>query len=188
MEVALQRHLFTVEDFCALFEAGILGEDDRVELIEGEILTMPPIGPPHPSGVDRLTMQLAPRLLGRAIVRVQGSIRIGERSLPQPDVAVLRFRDDYYAGRMADAREGDVLLVVEVAASSLKYDRGIKLPLYARGGVPEVWIVAVDERVLEVYRRPAEGAYREATRLQAGDTAAPEAFPDVDVAVADLLP
>lgn len=188
MDVAVQRRLFTVEDYNAMVEAGILGEDDRVELIEGEIIEMAPPGPPHIFGVNRLTMLLASRLSERAIVSVQNPIILSERSEPQPDVSVLRYRENYYADRVPDARLGDVLLVVEVAASSLRYDRGTKLPLYAQAGVPEVWIVAVEEHVLDVYREPVEGAYAGHTRLTAADTVAPAAFPDVVLSVGDLLP
>lgn len=188
MDVAVQRRLFTVEDFHALAESGILTEEDRVELIEGEIIEMPSPGPPHVYAVNRLNMLLTPRLLERAIVSVQNPVVINPRSEPLPDVAVLRYRDNYYADRIPDARLGDVLLVVEVAASSLRYDREVKLPLYARAGVPEVWVVAVEERVLDVYRRPAGEGYEDVQHLDAQARVHPEAFPDAEVAVADLLP
>ncbi len=187
-EVAVLRRLFTVDDYYAMVEAGILGEDDRVELIEGEIITMAPPGLPHSSGVDRLTMLFAPPLAGRAIVRVQNPVRLSDRSEPQPDVALLRFRQDYYAGRVPDARLDDVLLVVEVAHSSLRYDRNVKLPLYARSGVPEVWIVDVEARALDVYREPSADGYHLHDRRSTGDTVRPVAFPDVVLPVGDLLP
>src|SRR5262245_60762383 len=124
MAIAPIRHLFTVADYHRMVEAGILDEDDRVELIEGEIVDMAPIGRKHQARVDHLVELFVQRVAGRAIVRSQGSIRLNERSEPEPDVVLLRWREDYYAD--ADAGPADVLLVVEVADSSLVHDRDVK--------------------------------------------------------------
>jgi Uma2 family endonuclease len=152
-----QRHRLTVAEYYRMAEAGILGEDDRVELIEGEIIDMPPIGTDHTSVVKRLNSIFARNVGVRAIVSVQDPIRLNPRSEPQPDIALLRYRADFY--RHAHPGPEDVLLLVEVADSSLRYDREVKLPLYARHGIPEVWIVDLEHRRLEIYRRPAEETY-----------------------------
>lgn len=142
--------------------AGVLSEDDRVELIEGEIIEMSPIGSRHAACVGRLT-KLLERLAGdHAIVWVQNPVQVNDYSEPVPDVTLLRRRDDFYAqGKPGPA---DVLLLVEVADSTLGYDRQVKVPLYARAGVPEVWVVNLPGEVVEVYARPEGGEYQE-TRL-----------------------
>jgi Uma2 family endonuclease len=134
MGVQVQRRLFTVEEYHRMAEAGILSEDDRVELIEGELVTMSPIGSRHAACVARLTALLFP-VGGRGILWVQNPIRLGARSEPQPDVALLRYRPDFYAS--AHPGPEDVLLVVEVAETSADADRSLKIPLYARYGIPK---------------------------------------------------
>ena len=155
--VAPTRRRFTVAEYCALAEAGILTESERIELLDGEIITMPPIGPPHENGTDLLNRLLTYRLYDRARVRVQGSVRINDNSLPQPDIAVLRLRDDYHRQRPTPA---DVFLLIEVADSSLEYDRAVKLPRHAAAGIPEVWIVNLRARQVEAFANPANGVYQ----------------------------
>lgn len=155
---ALKRR-FTVDEFHRMGEAGVLGEDDRVELIDGEVLTMTPIGPRHASCVRRLIALLSRLAAGAAIVDAQNPLPIGEFVEPQPDIVLLRPRPDFY--RDAHPRPSDALLVIEVAESSADYDRTIKAPLYARGGIPELWIVNLHEQVVEVYRHPESGRYAE---------------------------
>ena len=128
---------FNVDEYLAMEVAGILHEDDRVELMDGEIVVMAPIGDDHEYGTDWLTMDLAPALAGRAIVRVQGSMRLNDRSAPQPDVVVRRLRP---RGEVGPTFPSDVHFVIEVADSSLRYDSGPKLARYAEAGIPEVWI------------------------------------------------
>lgn len=136
MSVQLLRRSFTVEEYHRMAEAGILREDDRVELLEGEIVEMTPIGSRHAACVDRLN-QLGVRGVGpRAIVRVQSPVRLGERSEPQPDLTLLRARPDFYAH--AHPGPADVLLIIEVAEASADADRTVKMPLYARAAIPEV--------------------------------------------------
>jgi Uma2 family endonuclease len=180
----LPRRLFTVDEYERMGEAGILGEDDRVELIEGEILEMVPIGSGHAAGVNRLT-QLFSRALGdRAIVSVQNPVRLSDLSAPQPDLALLRPREDFYASN--HPRPEDVLLLVEVVETSLAYDRA-KLRVYAAAGISEVWLVNLPDGSLERYRRPGAAGFAE-TDVATGDAEiAPEAFPDVSFGIRSIL-
>lgn len=180
-----ERYLFTVEDYHRMAEVGILGEDDRVELIEGEIVAMSPIGLRHLSCVDRLNALLGAGLGRRAIVRVQGSIRLGGRSEPQPDVVLLKPRGDFYATSHATPEE--MFCVIEVMDSSAAYDRGVKLALYARERVPEVWLVDLNEEQVEIYRGPASRVYTENQIRMRGQSVAPEAFPELVLGVDDIL-
>jgi Uma2 family endonuclease len=180
-----ERYRFTVDDYHRMAEAGILGEDDRVELIDGEIITMSPIGSRHLACVDRLTGLLARGVGLRAIVRVQGSVRLGDRSEPEPDLVLLRPRQDYYA--TSPATPGDVLTIIEVMDSSAGYDRGVKLGLYARAGVAEVWLVDLNKAWIEVHRRPVSGVHAEIQIRQRGESVSPEAFPDLVLAVDSIL-
>jgi Uma2 family endonuclease len=179
------RRRFTVEEYERMGQVGILGEDDRVELLDGEIVAMPPIGPKHASVVDVLTEQLYARLLGRVAIRVQNPVRLLPRSEPEPDVVVARRRRDAY--RSSHPTAEDVLLVVEVADSSLVTDRAVKLPIYARQGIAEVWIVDLAADVVHVHRDPDDGAYRDTTTARAGDVLTLALLPDVALPVADLL-
>jgi Uma2 family endonuclease len=178
------RHVVTVDEFERMGEAGVFG-DARVELLEGAILDMSPIGNPHEACVDRLTAKLVPVLVGRAIVRVQGSIRLGDDSLPQPDLALLRPRDDYYA----NDRPGpaDVLLVIEVADTSVRYDRWAKLPLYGKSGVAEAWVIDVNGCVVDVAAKPSPEGYGRLAQLGLDDPLAPSAFPDVALTLREIL-
>jgi len=164
--------------------AGILSEDDRVELLQGEIVEMSPIGSRHAACVNRLTRVLSARLGQQAIVSVQNPVRLSEYSEPEPDLALLHGRDDFYAEALPGA--GDVWLVVEVAQSSMAVDREVKIPLYARGGIPEVWLVDLEEERVEVYRRPEEEGYAEIERFGRGQLLSPEAFPEVRLAVEEI--
>lgn len=181
MTVATE-HLFSVDEYVALYERQVLGETARTELLDGRIYEMAPISDLHAGKVDRLNAALVPAVGERAIVRVQSHIQISSRSMPQPDVAVLRWRSDFYETGRAQA--SDVLLIVEVAVTSLAHDRDVKLPLYAAAGVPEVWIVepaavgtaegdeeeARSGTVLTVYREPRGRAYSRTERVGAADT------------------
>src|SRR5262249_41606502 len=155
MSVQLQRWTFTVDEYHRMAEVGILTEDDRVELIDGEIIKMSPIGSYHVACVNRLTAVLIPKVGGAAIVSVQNPIRIDDYSEPEPDIAILRHRDDFYSQSLATAN--DVLLVIEVADSSLEYDRTVKLSTYSRAGLPEFWIVDLQADEIEAYSEPVSG-------------------------------
>jgi len=182
----LTRRLFTVDDYHRMTEAGILLEDDRVELIEGELIEMAAIGNRHSAAVDRLTELFVERLQRRAIVRVQGSVRLNERNEPQPDLVILRRREDFY--EKAPAGSGDTLLVIEVADSSLDFDRDIKAPLYARTGVPEFWIVDLEARAVSIFREPIASGYRSAFTARPGEMIAPSGLPDVGIDVEEVMP
>jgi len=179
------RRRFTSAEYHAMAEAGILAEDERVELIAGEIVRMAPIGSRHAGGVKRLNRRLTRDLGERALISIQDPIAIGDNSEPQPDVAVLRPRPDDYTH--SHPKPADVLLIIEVADSSLAYDRGVKIPLYAVAGILEVWLVCLDERCVEVHRDPAPAGYRNIRGLQSGDRISPLAFPDFELTVDAIL-
>jgi Uma2 family endonuclease len=170
------RYRFSVEEYLRMGEAGILSEDDRVELIDGEIVDMPPIGIPHTGAVKRIANELKLQLGRTAVLSVQDPIKIGDFSLPQPDIALLRPRDDFYS--TAYPVPDDILLVVEVAESSVRYDREKKLPLYAAAGIPESWLVDIPARKLTLYREPAADGYRTAVEVADLTRVAPTALPD----------
>lgn len=180
-----RRWRFTADQYQRMGEVGIFRKEDRVELLEGEIYEMTPIGSWHNGSVSAANMTLTGRLSGRAIVQVQGSFRLFPDAEPEPDLLVLRFRPDFY--RTVLAGPEDVLLLIEVADTSLAYDRDFKLPLYARAGIPEVWIVNRGEDRIEVYREPRGGRYETVTMHERGSSVAPLAFPDMSVRVEDIL-
>ncbi|MGH3931807.1 MAG: Uma2 family endonuclease [Pseudonocardiaceae bacterium] len=179
------RRRFTVEEYERMGEVGILAPDDRTELLDGEIVTISPIGPRHASVVDVITEYLYTLLLGQVAVRVQNPIRLLPRSEPQPDIVVARRRRDRYASGHPTAE--DTLLVIEVADSSLHTDRAIKIPIYARQGIVEVWLVDLATNVVHVYADPADGNYRDTRTAARGDVLTPVAIPEVQFPVQDLL-
>ena len=178
------RRRFTVDEYCAMAEAGILTEEERVELLDGEILVMPPIGPPHEDGTTRLSSELIQRLYGRAWVRVQNSVRLNDYGLPEPDIAIVRLRDDYHRNRPTPA---DVLLVIEIADCSLRYNRELKLPRYAAAGILEVWIANVSARQVEAFHDPVDGVYQSSRIVPTDGRISPRAFPDVVLTVGEFL-
>jgi Uma2 family endonuclease len=183
MSVQLARHRFTVDDFHRMAEAGIFSEDDRVELIDGEIVDMTAIGGPHLDCVNRLTHLFVKGVGDRATVSVQNPVRLGRLSQPLPDLALIRPRS--YAQGVPEP--GDVFLLIEVADTTAAWDRESKLPVYARGGVPEVWLVDLRGRVVEVYRTPLPQGYGDVRVFLVGQLVAPAAFPDLSLAVDDVL-
>jgi Uma2 family endonuclease len=184
MSMPATRHRFTVDDWHQMIDAGVLRKDQRLELLDGEIFEMTPIGPPHSSVVDRLNRFWVTALGTRAIVRVQGPAEASPRSEPQPDVALHRERSDFYAKRHPGP--DDVLLVIEVADTSLDYDHA-KLRIYAAARLREVWIVdLVNERV-EIHREPGAECYADVRFVSRGETIACLAFPDVTLTVADIF-
>jgi hypothetical protein len=185
MSVPVTKRRFTVEEYHRMAEAGILREDDRVELLDGEIIQMTPVGPRHAGCVIELTRVLS-RLMGdAAVVSVQNPVVLGEHQEPQPDVALLRPRADSYRGRHPGPE--DVLLVIEVAETSVEYDRERKLPLYARAGIPEAWLVDLPADAIEVHRRPVPHGYGEVRTLRRGETLTAVNFPTLAIAVGDVL-
>ena len=182
---AVIRKRFTTAEYEQIAAAGIFGEDERFELLEGEIVAMSPLGPQHSATVTRLT-ELFYELGNPSItIRVQDPIRLGDYSVPQPDVAIVNRRGDRYAGGHPEPE--DVLLLIEVSESSLAYDRDVKLPLYARAGIAEVWLVALLPQVVEVYRAPNDNGYGEKRTLRRGDTLAPLHLPGAKLAIEPIL-
>ena len=185
VEVELPRRLFTVEEYHRMADAGILGEDERVELIEGEIVQMAPIGPRHAGCVINATRLFITRLGDRVVVSPQNPVVIRPRSEPQPDLLLLRPRAVSYSRELPATQ--DVLLAVEVAETTVRFDRFVKSRLYARAGIAEFWLVNLSTRELEVYRKPHFLGYEERAVYAAGQTVSPAAFPDVLVDVDALL-
>lgn len=168
VSVEVSKLQFSIEDYYRMAAAGVLREDDRVELIEGEIIKMNPIGSRHAACVGRLTKLLERRGGDYAIVWVQNPVEINDYSEPVPDVTLLRRRDDFYAH--AKPVPGDVLLIVEVSDSTINYDRKVKAPLYAGAGIPEMWLVNLPEDLIKVYTRPLNGAYQETRLVRRGES------------------
>ncbi len=183
--VPIPRHRFTVEDFARLGEAGIFSEDDRVELIDGEILDMTPIGQPHAWIVNRLNRRLVTRLAERTYVSVQNPLRLDGHTEPQPDLVVARGGEDDYPDRHLEA--GDVLLVIEVADSSLRYDRAEKMPRYGRSGIPEAWLVDVAAGAVTVYTAPGAGGYANEQVFRPGAEIASTAVAGLRVTVQEIV-
>lgn len=160
LELEPTRHLLTVDDVLRMVEVGIIDEGARIELIEGELIDMAPIGAPHMGKVNRLTKLFVLAFGDDAIVSVQNSVKLSDITLPQPDFTILKAAPDEYQKRMPTV--ADVVLVVEVSDSTLRYDRRRKMPLYARHGIPEAWIVdVVNERILRFLEPRADGYGRE---------------------------
>lgn len=182
---ALPRHRLRVEDFHRVAEAGVFHEDERVELIEGDIIDMAPIGSAHAGAVKRLGNLIKLAVGPTAIVSVQDPVVLGSYSEPRPDVAVLRPRDDFYSASHPGAEA--VLLIVEVAEQSLRYDREIKIPLYARHGVPEVWLVDLVNKQLVIHRLPSPEGYRSINAAMALTRVTVEAIPGVELDLQNLF-
>lgn len=176
---------FTVADYHRMGAAGILGENDRVELIEGEIVAMSPIGSPHGGRVNRLNRILIAAVGDRAVVSPQNPLILGEHSEPEPDLALLRPRPDFYTASHPQA--ADALLLIEVADTSLDYDLQVKVPLYARHGIPEVWVVDIGHRRVLRFSRPEAGQYREQGPLDLSVPTALPGLPDCSVVLASLF-
>ncbi len=185
VEVAVARRLFTSDEYCRMVEAGILTDRDRVELIRGEIVHKMTTGPRHIAFVDNLTELLVLRLAGRARVSVQNALVVSDDSVPEPDLKVLRRRALPYKQRHASAE--DALLLIEVADSSLAWDRSTKLALYAEAGIAEYWIVNCPAESIEIYRRPEGSRYLDVQRVEGAATITLQAFPDVALTLAEIF-
>jgi len=187
--LAPHRYRLTVAEYHRLGEIGIFNEDSRVELIEGDLIAMPPIGCQHAGHLDHIARpffrQVTQGQVTEGIVRVQSPIQLGDHSEPQPDLAVLRYREDFYT--QSHPRPEDVLLLIEVSDSTLRYDRDTKVPLYARAGIPEVWLLDVAGQRLEIYRRPSPEGYREIHYPAPAESIAPVLLPELVLSVASLF-
>jgi len=185
MPVEITRRRFTADDYQRMGRVGILSEDDRVELIAGEIVAMTPIGPRHNAAVNRATRAMMAAVGDKAIVQVQGSVRLDLYHEPQPDLVLLRPQADDYASRLPGPK--DILLIVEVADSPSDYDRNVKSRVYAEAGIGEYWLADLAENAVFVYSGPQGGAYVSLAQHHPGQSIAPQALPDAVVAVQMLL-
>lgn len=181
---ALRHHLFNVEEFHRMGETGIFQKDDRVELVEGEIIEMAPIGSRHASCVAGL-VELFGAYQGDALMWVQNPISLDYENEPQPDFALLKPRDDRYANHLPTPK--DIFLVVEVAETSFSYDREFKAPLYAKSGIPELWIVDLPEQLLEIHTRPGPEGYEIIRRCSKNEVIRPTALTSYDIALKELF-
>lgn len=179
------RRALTVAEYHRMGEVGILQEDDRVELIEGELVAMTPIGSNHSGTINTLTRALVMAVGNRGVVAVQNPVQLDDLSEPLPDFSILRSRPDDY--RRATPRPDEVLLIIEVADSSLAYDRAIKRALYARHGIPEFWMVNLQANSVEVCRKPAGEAYTDISTIERDDTLEPQLLAGAAIPAAVLL-
>jgi Uma2 family endonuclease len=179
------RLLFSVDDYYRMSEIGILDEDSRVELLGGDVFVMAPIGSRHAAAVNRLAALLIRQLGDRAVIGPQNPVHLSDDSEPQPDLSVLKPRPDYYAS--GHPGPSDVLLLIEVAETSLAHDRDLKLDLYARSGIVEVWIVDLTGEAVTAYRDPDGEKYAWVREHRRGEALSPSSFPDVTLAVDVIL-
>jgi Uma2 family endonuclease len=180
-----RRHRLTVDEYYRMAEVGLLAPDARVELIEGEIIDMPPIGMPHGSAVDRLNRLMMRAVGDRAIVRVQGAVRLSRFSQPQPDIALLAPSANFYGDKHPTA--ADTLLIIEVSDTTLRYDSKIKASLYARHGVPEYWIVDLEKGKLHFCRSPFAEGYADVSSVSSSGPVSIAALPGVSIDLAVML-
>ena len=184
--VTRETRKFTVAEYFRMAEAGILAAQERVELIDGEVLIMPPMGPPHFWGIMSYTQVFRRFPVNWFCLLVQAPLQLDAGFAPEPDLALLKFREDNYWG----VRPGpeDTLLVIEIADSSLEYDREVKARRYGQAVIPETWILNLPEDCLERFTEPGPEGYARRDILRRGDKVTPAALPDMELAVAELLP
>jgi len=185
MSIQLLRRKFTVEQYHKMGESGILNEDDRVELIRGEIVEMASIARRHAACVGRLTELFIVRLAQMVIVWPQNPVELDENSEPQPDVTLLRRRADFYES--GHPQPEDIILLVEVADTTVESDRNVKIPLYDENGIVETLLVNINEQCVEVYRSPSPTGYQNVQRFQRGQSLSILAFPDITITVDEVL-
>jgi Uma2 family endonuclease len=181
----IPRHRITVDEYYRMAEVGILPPDARVELIEGEIIDMPPIGTGHGGTVMQINELLRDAARDRAKVLVQSALRLSDISEPEPDFALVKPRADFY--KKKHPGPADTFLIVEVSESSLRYDLQVKAPLYARHGIPEYWIIDLPGRQVRFFRSPEAGQYTDVTSSATPGVVAPVALPDVQIDLAQVL-
>jgi Uma2 family endonuclease len=178
-------HKFTVQQYHLMYEAGVFTEGDRYELINGEIREMSPIGIKHAVCVAKTARLFQIKLGDRAFVWTQNPIILRNYSEPQPDLAILKWRNDFYASALPTPE--DILLIIEVADSTIAYDRDVKMPLYAVNGIPEMWLFDVNQQIIEGYTQPSSSGYKRMQRYEQGDTLAMNAFPELNFNWENLL-
>jgi Uma2 family endonuclease len=185
MQIEVARKRFTVEEYYRMAETGILTASDRVELIEGEIVEMSPIGDRHMNAVNRATMIFARGVGDKAVVSIQNPAHMDRHNEPQPDVVLIRPREGFYGKGTPDP--DDVLLLIEVSDSTLSFDLKVKLPVYARTGIREVWIVDLQKDLIHVHRKPTKATYGSIEIRGRGELISPQAFPDFLIDAGDLM-
>lgn len=185
MAVTLLRRKFTVEQYHQMVEAGILSEDDRVELIRGEIIEMSPIGRRHAANVKRINALFMMRLGQSVTIGVQDPIQLDNNSEPQPDISILRRRGDFYLS--GHPQPQDILLLIEVADTTIETDREVKILLYADANILEVWLVDIDAECVEVYRQPSPTGYQIIQKFYRGQTLSIQTLPDINITVDEIL-
>jgi Uma2 family endonuclease len=185
MATQVLRKLFTVEQYHRMHEVGVLTDTDRVELIRGEIIQMSPIGTKHAACVMRLIDLFSQALGQRVLTNVQNPLKLANDSEPQPDVCLLKRKDDYYAS--AHPTPADVYLVIEVADTTIDFDRTSKMPLYAESGIIELWLVNLNDQCIEVYREPQADRYENISKHDRTQSISPLAFADLAIAVEQIL-
>lgn len=171
----LDKVRFSVDDYYKMTELGLLPEDVNTEIIEGELIKIMPIGSLHSGIVDDLSNFFVYKLYGKATVRVQNPVRLDKKNEPQPDIAILKPREDAY--KSGHPQSGDVLLIVEVSETTLIYDRETKIPLYATAEIPEVWLINLKRKIVEIFTRPEKGNYRDIAVIQTGEIVQSKTIP-----------
>jgi Uma2 family endonuclease len=187
MSVKLMRHMFNVIEYHKMIDAGIFIEDDHIELINGEIIEMTPIGSRHAGTVKRLNNLFSNRLCDRAIISIQDPVHLNDYSEPEPDIALLKPRDDFYSNAHPKPKPDDLLLIIEIADTSIGYDREVKIPLYAESLIQEVWILNLNDALLEVYREPQNSKYQNISYLHSGQTVTPSNFADLVLTIDEIF-
>lgn len=185
MALQIARWQFTVDDYHRMRETGILTEDDRVELIDGEVRLLSPVGPFHAAIVKRLNTLLGNKTGEQAIISVQDPIQLDDHSEPEPDIAVLRFDDTYYAQH--HPTPADIFFVIEVADTSLEYDRDEKLPRYAESGIREVWLIDVEAETVEQYTQPVHNSYTLKQTFKRGELISSATFPTITLPINQIF-
>src|SRR5256714_11421435 len=185
MSAQLEPRRFNVTEYYQMAKAGVLKPDDRVELIEGEIIKMRPIGSPHAACVSRLNSYFHELARLKAMISIQNPVRLDDFSEPVPDVALLKRREDFYSAYHPTPE--DVLLIVEVSDSTILTDLNVKVPLYARAEIPEVWLVNPPKQVIEVYSEPAEGKYQKAVTFNPGEVLASPTVANLSLRVEEII-
>ena len=176
---------FSIEQYHKMGEANIFHPEERLELIKGRIVEMSPLGLKHIATVNRLTNLLSRQLLDKALISVQNSIQLGDDSEPQPDLVVAKFRDDFYANKPIQPR--DIYLLIEVSDSTIKYDREVKIPLYAENKIEEVWLVNLNDNILEIYTKPEDNFYQNLQKLNKDKIIAPLSFPQLKINLSNIF-
>ncbi len=185
MTVAIGKRVFSVTEYHQMVEAGILTENDKIELINGEIITMSPVGSIHAGCVNRLSALLSTMLQKQAIVSIQNPIQADDYSEPEPDLAMLKPRSDFYSE--SHPQPADVLIVIEVSDSTLDFDKEVKLPLYAKAGISEAWIINLPEKTVEIYTTPQTGIYRKLELFKADERLVTSAFSQLSITADQVL-